>query len=118
MPEPVGRAQFFRNRAEECLRVADLAWSDELRDRYRAKAGAYEALADAELSPSANHPPPDDKAEQPLSDAVDKSSSVPPATSSVTSGVSEIGMPQSAIKPPRDCGRQDSGDPGSGHGGC
>ena len=56
MPEPVGRAQFFRNRAEECLRVADLAWSDELRDRYRAKAGAYEATeCDRHHIPSASH---------------------------------------------------------------
>jgi hypothetical protein len=81
MTDPVERARHFRIRVEECLRVADLAWSDELRDRYRAKAGAYEALADAELSPSASHLPPHDKAEQPLSDAMDKSSGGPPATS-------------------------------------
>ena len=78
MPDPVERARHFRNRAEECLRVADLVWSDESRDRYRAMARVYNALADAELSPSANHPPPDDKAEQPLSDAIDKSSSGAP----------------------------------------
>jgi hypothetical protein len=95
MPDPVERARRFRNRAEECLRVADLAWSDESRDRYRAMAVVYNALADAELSPSANRSPPDDKAEQPLFDAMDKSSSGPPATSSVTSGASEIGMPLS-----------------------
>jgi hypothetical protein len=93
MPDPVAR--HFRNRAEECLRLADLVWSDESRDRYRAMAGVYKALADAELSSSANHPPPDDKAEQPLCDAMDKARSVPPATSSVTSGVSEMGMPLS-----------------------
>jgi hypothetical protein len=95
MPDPVEQARRFRNRAEECLRVADLAWSDESRDRYRAMAGVYNALADAELSPSANRSPPDDKAEQPLFDAMDKLSSGPPATSSVTSGASEIGMPLS-----------------------
>jgi hypothetical protein len=78
MPDPVERARRFRNRAEECLRVADLAWSDESRDRYRAMARVYNALADAELSPLANHPPQDDKAEQPLSDAIDKSSSGAP----------------------------------------
>jgi hypothetical protein len=94
MPDPVERARHFRNRAEECLRVADLAWSHELRDRYRAMAGAFTALADAELPPSANHPPPHDKAEQPLSDATDKSSSGQPVTSSVT-GASEIGLPLS-----------------------
>ena len=69
MPDAVERARLFRNRAEECLRVADLAWSHELRDRYRAMAGVYRARADAELSPSANHPPPHDKAEQPLFDS-------------------------------------------------
>jgi hypothetical protein len=95
MPDPVGRARDFRNRAEECLRVADLAWSHELRDRYRAMAGAYTALADAELSRSANHLPPHSKAEQPLSDAMDKSSSGPPVTSPVTSAASEIGIPVS-----------------------
>jgi hypothetical protein len=79
MPDPVERARHFRNRAEECLRVADLVWSDESRDRYRAMARVYNALADAELSPSANHPPPDDKAgHEPLSDANDKSSSGAP----------------------------------------
>jgi hypothetical protein len=100
MPDPVERARHFRNRAEECLRVADLAWSRELRDRYRAMAGAYTALAETELvwvkyPPSAKHPPPHDKPEPPLSDATVKSSSGPPATSSVTPGASEIGMPLS-----------------------
>jgi len=72
------RARQFQNRAEECLRVAELAWSDEVRDRYRAKAGAYTALAETELVLAngfeqelkhprpANHPPPHDKAEPPL----------------------------------------------------
>ena len=41
MPDPAERALYFQNRAEECLRVAELAWSDEVRDRYRAIAGAY-----------------------------------------------------------------------------
>jgi hypothetical protein len=50
MPDPVGRARHFRNRAEECLRLADLVWSHEVRDRYRAIAGAYAALAEAELA--------------------------------------------------------------------
>jgi hypothetical protein len=100
MPDPVDRAQHFRNRAEECLRVADLAWSHELRDRYRAMAGAYTALADTELVVvkyplSASHYPPHDKAEQPLSDAIDRSSREPPATSSATPGDSEMGMPLS-----------------------
>ena len=49
MPDPVERARHFRNRAEECLRVADLVWSHELRERYRAIAGAYTALAETEL---------------------------------------------------------------------
>jgi hypothetical protein len=80
MPDPVERARHFRNRAEECLRVAELAWSDEVRDRYRAMAGAYEALAQAEPSPSTNHPSPDDKAEPLLSDATDSQGAEPPAT--------------------------------------
>ena len=49
MPDPVKRARHFRNRAEECLRLADIVWSDEVRDRYRAIAGHYAALAEAEL---------------------------------------------------------------------
>jgi hypothetical protein len=95
MSDPVERARDFQTRAEECLRVADIAWSDEVRDRYRALAEAYRALAETEL---ANHPPPHDKSEQPLSDATGKSSRGPPARSPVTSGASEIGMPLSQDK--------------------
>ena len=44
-------------------------WSHELRDRYRAMAGAYTALAETELVlvkyALTNHPPAHDKAEQP-----------------------------------------------------
>jgi hypothetical protein len=74
MPNPVERARHFRNRAEECLRLADLVWSHELREGYRAIAEAYKALAETELvfakcPPSDDHPGPCDKAEPLLSDA-------------------------------------------------
>jgi hypothetical protein len=49
MPDPVERGRQLRNRAEECLRLADIVWSDEVRNRYRAIAGHYAALAEAEL---------------------------------------------------------------------
>jgi hypothetical protein len=48
MPDPVERARHFRNRAEECLRLAELVGTDELRSYYRAIAGHYMAIAEAE----------------------------------------------------------------------
>ena len=49
MLDPVERARHYRNRAEECLRLADIVWSHEVGDRYRAIAEHYAALAEAEL---------------------------------------------------------------------
>jgi len=53
MPDPVERARHFQNRAEECLRLAEVVESAELRTHYREMAACYAELAKAETVVSA-----------------------------------------------------------------
>jgi hypothetical protein len=50
MPTPRERARHSMSRAEECLRLAELVETDELRNKYREIAGRYTALANAEMA--------------------------------------------------------------------
>jgi len=48
MPDGLNRAERYRNLAEECRRLAAIASSTEMQDRYLRMAQRYCALAEAE----------------------------------------------------------------------
>jgi hypothetical protein len=48
MPDPLNRAERYRELAEECRRLAAIGSSTESRDRYLQMAERYSALAKAE----------------------------------------------------------------------
>jgi hypothetical protein len=50
MPDPVSKAQQYRERAMECLRLASLADSAAVRAEYKELAKHYQELLRAELS--------------------------------------------------------------------
>jgi hypothetical protein len=48
MPDSASRAIRYRDRAEECRRLADIASASDIGDHYRSIAEHYETLAKAE----------------------------------------------------------------------
>ena len=49
MPDPLNRTKRFRERAEECAKVAELTTSNKIRRHYKRIAESYLAMARAEL---------------------------------------------------------------------
>ena len=50
MPDHLSRALRYRERADECRRLAELATSPEMRGDYAKLAEYYDQLSDAELA--------------------------------------------------------------------
>jgi hypothetical protein len=48
MPTPQARAKRYRDRAEECLRLAEIAQRDDVHEQYVLLATHYEELAAGE----------------------------------------------------------------------
>jgi|307.fasta_scaffold70315_2 hypothetical protein len=49
MPDPLTRSRRYRERADECRKLAALAKSPEARAEYEKLAGFYDEIAEAEL---------------------------------------------------------------------
>ena len=49
MPNALSRAQRYKDLADECMRLAELATSDDIRRHYGTIAESYLSLAEAEL---------------------------------------------------------------------
>jgi hypothetical protein len=56
MSDPLGKAKRYRDRAEECLRLSELATTAEAKAEYRRIASHYLTLARAEEKPAAEPP--------------------------------------------------------------
>jgi hypothetical protein len=50
MSDSLSKAKRFRERADECTRMAELATSDRVRDHYKKLAATYLAMVRAELT--------------------------------------------------------------------
>jgi hypothetical protein len=49
MTKALSRGQQYKDRGDECLRLSELASSDDIRRHYRTTAESYLRLAEAEL---------------------------------------------------------------------